>query len=291
MSSRSSFNVIDAAQLAALERAVLDHGARIVNSVAGGGTGTGSAGSSGAGANGVGFEGESSDKMSSAIPNSVESVPADHPAPLRRTSANPKTPKTATRGRSSVGSGGGSEAPIAANVRDGMTTSARIDPGIQALIADYGATACSFALGNSYTGGYTAGSDHGASQETAAARILASVGAGGGGLLGRGGDFGNRGVGVGGNGLSTKGHRVLNRGHDAVSGVRRAVREHKEALRKAAAATVAMSGRDTCLADGQEEGARDVAAWSVDSGERRRVQPDSRSKVRKRRFCKSPKFV
>lgn len=248
MSSRSSCNVIDAAQLAALERAVLDHGARIVNSVASGGTGASTS---------SGFDGDNSDKMSPVISNSLDAVPADHPAPLRRTSANAKAPKTAARGRSRI-VGSESAVTVTENDRDGMTTSARIDPGIQALIADYGATGCSFPLGNSYIDG------NGTLQETVAARN------GGGGLLGRGGDFGNRGVGI--NGSTTKGHRVLNRGHDAV---RRAVREQKEALRKAAAATVAVSGRDFCQAGSQEE------SVGVDSWERRKVQPDTRSKVKR----------
>ena len=263
LSTRSSCNLIDSVQLAALERAVMDQGARVVNSVAGG------SGCSSAVTSKVGFSGETakrggaSDVDVAGAETTHELVPADHPAPLRRASATPKTSKGATRGSASLGGRDVETQTTRSDLK--MTTSARIGPGIQALIADYGA-----ASGTQFPGGF---GDNVAFQETVAARLFASVGGGGVGLRGRGGDAGRASA----NGVATKGHRTHHRSDSG--GVRRVVREHKETLRKAAAAAavVKVAGGEGHRADGQEEGKKD---GGVASATRRRVPPDPKGKVR-----------
>ncbi|CAM9396264.1 unnamed protein product [Ascophyllum nodosum] len=262
LSTRSSCNLIDSVQLAALERAVMDQGARVVNSVAGG------SGCSSAVTSKVGFSGETanrggaSDVDVAGAETTHELVPADHPAPLRRASATPKTSKGATRGSASLGGRDVETQTTRSDLK--MTTSARIGPGIQALIADYGA-----ASGTQFPGGF---GDNVAFQETVAARLFASVGGGGVGLRGRGGDAGRASA----NGVATKGHRTHHRSDSG--GVRRVVREHKETLRKAAAAAavVKVAGGEGHRADGQEEGKKD---GGVASATRRRVPPDPKGKV------------
>lgn len=328
LSARSSANMVDSAQLAALEREVMSHCARIANSAAvvGGnpttnsshhGTGaTASAtvgttitttstmttaaatnghhaasgphgnGSVPAGVDGKGAGVATANNYSAVAGETVAAggngngngtggvsntnnngpAPADHPAPLRRASA----------GVSSGTAWGG--VSVGGVTRQHITTSARIAPGIQALIAAHGAAAIgggdaaplpssrsSSVVGKNSKDETTGDVPLPAAFASATAILAARAGGGGGRTASTGG------------GAISKAHRSQHRADAA--GMRRAVREHKEALRKAAAAAAAA----VAAAEGAG-GAVEVRGESGRNGGglvRRKVSPDPKGKVSK----------